>query len=619
MNRIQRGKQFGSYGRQGHGERRGYSARGLVSVSGNDCRRILAAGLGFGLLIAGPLAGVDLRVGTGTGCTYPTIAAAVAAAVANGTTNDKLLIRTGTSHTISAPITLNLNVAGTVEIIGGYANCTDALPTLANSGLSAPSSAAFTVQNPGAGSRTFTLRNVDLFAGAGAGRLLDVSGRVLVNIDRTLLSNGSATDGANLRMTGPNVVLLLLNGARIYTGDATGNGGGLHCSGGGSVGLIDGAIDNNHAGGSGGGAYLDGCYLDVYSGGGAVACPSADNRGVTCNTAGAGPGTGSGGGVYATNGSVVQFLGSSSGPASLTQNSADSGGGLYLTGAASEAEFRDAEIVDNLGGAGGGGVAADNGAQLRILGYLANCSHPSGCSRVVDNTTASIVGETSPGGGVWVSGGADANIRRTTFRGNGVPVVDEGSALAVEGAGSTAIFEGNVVYGQVNHPIYVASGGNLTAAFVTAWGNGSGATFTGVSSSISVYSSLTLDSQTFLSSFVTLAGDCIITRSLVGFPEPPDPLGSFEVVASEAVVLVSPATGSPRLRSDSPAIDYCDTFHYTPIDNDIDGEVRGFDIAAIPNSPYGPYDLGADEWKPLFLGDFEPGSCAQWSSNTGGC
>ena len=588
-----------------------------ISVSANDRRRILAAGLGFGLLIAGPLAGVDLRVGIGTGCTYPTIADAVDAAVDNGATNDKLLVK-GNGHTISAPIVLNLNAAGTVEIIGGYANCTDALPTVADSGLSAPSSAAFTVQNPGAGSRTFTLRNVDLYAGVGAGRLLDVTGRVLVNIDRTRLVNGSATDGANVRMTGTNVVLLLLNGSTIYSGDATGNGGGLHCSGGGIVGLIDGAIDNNHANGSGGGAFLDGCFLDVYSGGGTVACPSAANRGVTCNSAGGDPNIGSGGGVYATNGSVVQFLGSASGPASLTKNSAGFGGGLYLTGAASEAEFRDAEVFDNFGARGGGGIVADNGAQLRILGSIANCSHPSGCSRIVDNLTGAIVGVTSPGGGVWVSGGADANIRRTTFRGNGVPGEDEGSALAVEGAGSTAIFEGNVVYGQVNHPIYVASGGDLTAAFVTAWGNGSGATFTGVSSSISVYSSLTLDAWTFQTSTVALAADCIVTRSLVGFPAPPDP-GSFEVVASEAAVLVSPATGSPRLRSDSPAIDYCDTFRYTPIDSDIDGEVRGFDIAAIPNSPYGPYDLGADEWKPLFLGDFEPGSCAQWSSNTGGC
>ena len=481
---------------------------------------------------------------TGTGCTYPTIADAVAAAAANGTASDLILVKTSPTQIISAPITLDLNVAGTVEIVGGFGTCTDALPIAGQrTTLSVPSSAAFTVQNPGGSSRTLTLQQVALI-GSASGRLLDVSGRVLVNIDDALLSNGKGTDGGNIRLAGANVTLLIQNGSAIYSGDATGNGGGVHCSGGGFIGLVDGGITDNQADGSGGGVYLDSCDMNVFVGGGSVSCPSGSNRGITCNVAGAGAGSGSGGGVYATNGAVVSFLGSSSGPASLTLNRADYGGGLFLTGAASAAEFRDAEIRENAGLLGGGGVAADNGAQLTIHATITNCANPAGCSRVVDNYTASAVGELSPGGGVWVTGGADASIRRSTFRGNSAAHV--GSAIAVEGAGSTALFEGNAVY-QNPLPFYVFAGGNLTAAFVTAWGNtvGSSGTFsaTGTGSNIAVYSSVTLDSKTFggLGPGATYSGDCIVTRSLTDFPPPPDP-GSFELVASEG--------GGPPLAGD---------------------------------------------------------------------
>jgi len=584
----------------------------------------VGGGLALALGSSLPLVAAELRVGTGTGCVYATIADAVAAAVANGTASDLILVKTGPSQILAAPITIDLNLAGTVEIVGGYSACTDALPTPdLRSGISLPSSAGFTVQNAGGSSRTFTLQQVSYIAGAGGGRLLDVSGRVLVNIDDALLSRGNATDGANIRMSGPNVVLFIANGSAIYGGDATGDGGGIHCSGGGTVLLDDSAIDGNFADGSGGGAYLDGCHMNVFAGGGPVSCPSGFNRGITCNYAGAGAAFASGGGVYATNGAVVNFLGSATQRAALTQNTADYGGGLFVTGAASQVEFLDADILENVGIRGGGGVAADNGAQLIMRSTITNCGSPSGCSRVMNNTTASISGETVPGGGVWVTGGADANIRRTNFVANLSPT-GAGAAIAVDGAGSTALLEGDIFYAQQSRPIFVYGGGNLTAAFVTAWFNnvGSSGTFGAIDagSNIAVYSSATLDALTFapLGAGATYSGDCIVTLSLANFPPPPDP-GSFAVVASGAAVLASPATGNPRLRADSPAIDFCDTFRYTPVDFDIHGEARGFDVPTIPNSPFGAFDLGADEWSPLFASGFEPGNCSDWSAQVGGC
>ena len=446
---------------------------------------------------------------------------------------------------------------------------------------------------------------------------------MLVNVDNALLSAGKATDGGNIRMAGPNVTLFITGGAKIYSGDATGNGGGVHCSGGGTVLLDDGSITANEADVAGGGVYLDDCSMNVFSGGGSVGCSGGVNLGIVCNTAGPGTLIGYGGGVYATNGAVVNFLGSATERAALTLNRAEYGGGLFATGAATDIEFRDADILQNIGLFGGGGVFVDNGAQLLIRSTIANCKSPNGCSRVMNNATASATGEISPGGGINIAGGADATIRRTTFFANSAGH-GFGAALAVTGAGSTALLEGDIFYAQLNRPIDVAVGASLTAAFVTAWGNnvGSSATFNvgGAGANAAVFSSVTLDDTTFAPPIggATLFGDCIITRSLANFPAPPD-AGSFEVVASADAVLASPASGSPRLRSDSPAIDYCDTFRYTPVDTDIHGEARGLDAPAVPNGPFGTYDLGVDEWSILFAGDFEIGNCSLWSSATGGC
>ena len=57
----------------------------------------------------------------------------------------------------------------------------------------------------------------------------------------------------------------------------------------------------------------------------------------------------------------------------------------------------------------------------------------------------------------------------------------------------------------------------------------------------------------------------------------------------------------------------------SPVDTDIHGEARGSDAPAVPNGPFGVFDLGVDEWKGLFVGDFEVGNCSLWSSATGGC
>jgi hypothetical protein len=70
-------------------------------------------------------------------------------------------------------------------------------------------------------------------------------------------------------------------------------------------------------------------------------------------------------------------------------------------------------------------------------------------------------------------------------------------------------------------------------------------------------------------------------------------------------VFQNPGVGDYHLTLASPAVDYCDTVVFTPMENDIDGDDRGRDIVEVPNN-LGPFDLGADEFTDImFASGFE--------------
>ena len=113
--------------------------------------------------------------------------------------------------------------------------------------------------------------------------------------------------------------------------------------------------------------------------------------------------------------------------------------------------------------------------------------------------------------------------------------------------------------------------------------------------------------------------DCVIYQeSPLSLPPPIDPPAQ-EPIVSTAGLFANPALGDYRLRRGAQAVDFCDTFRYVPQTTDVDVEARGFDDPAVVNGPFGAYDLGADEWRPVLLADHEEGDCSDWSSDTGGC
>ena len=106
--------------------------------------------------------------------------------------------------------------------------------------------------------------------------------------------------------------------------------------------------------------------------------------------------------------------------------------------------------------------------------------------------------------------------------------------------------------------------------------------------------------------------DCLILSNTTGLP----PSATFVSPADPA--FVDAANGNLALRSTSPAIDYCDTFLYSPLQSDLDLEARGYDAASNPNGTPGPnggtYDLGADELYLFWADGYEAGNTLAWSA-----
>ena len=106
--------------------------------------------------------------------------------------------------------------------------------------------------------------------------------------------------------------------------------------------------------------------------------------------------------------------------------------------------------------------------------------------------------------------------------------------------------------------------------------------------------------------------DCLILSNTSGLP------GGATFISTADPLFANPIVGNLRLRTDSPAVDYCDTLGYAPLHFDGDHEARGFDLASNPNGTPGVngglFDLGFDEVRPLFADGFFSGNTSAWSS-----
>ena len=254
-----------------------------------------------GLLFAVPAGAAVYRVGSGTACTHATIQAAIGAASV-GAEDDE--IRISASLTYSQQALLVDEVQGTLTLAGGYANCSDAAPV--------------------AGAHT-------VIDGDGNLPVLRINATRTVALQQLDINGGGTTDrGGGIYATGSDGAVLMLSntlvrGNQAYAGggiavlnsDPNGDPAGMQL-------LLfgDSAVTSNSAV-AGGGVQCIGATVHLF-----------DNAHVSLNTA-----TDYGGGIYALD-CRVEIGSRGIGGAVLWANSAGGdGGGLYLYGSRSDADF----------------------------------------------------------------------------------------------------------------------------------------------------------------------------------------------------------------------------------------------------------------------------------------
>ena len=466
-----------------------------------------------------------------------------------------------------------------------------------------------------------TIRSLNLVSDTMGGRLLKASGSMLLTIEDARVASGKADDGANVHLS-DGASLLALAGAEIVDGQADTHGGGVYCIGTGTVALVQGSrVAHNTAGGAGGGIHADVCFVNVLSGG-PVPGGMGEFYGVFSNSAFAG------GGIYISNEGDLIVAGTSTTEATVRGNQATFGGGIFASSDNTQVTIENSTIAFNEVSQRGGGLYVTAGATLTMDRTAENCSRGQECSFLWGNNSVSF-GNGNHGGAIGVTAGGRAEIRQTYFLGNRAR--HEGRAAYVEGAGSFLLLEGVTMYKNDPRSVQILTrdGGHARLAFLSVWGGtqpGFPAYFLAgeSNSTIELYSSIIIEGngdppaggpadQIFApaGNGVTYLTDCLMVHEVNSVP---NPNGSNLLFPLPDLVWADPSSGSPRLAPNSPAIDYCDSSFYEPVDRDVDNEVRGNDLPEANN--LGPFDLGSDEHYVAsnlpFMDGFESGDTSAW-------
>ncbi len=575
-------------------------------------RSIVAFGALLGVLLGQPAVAATYWVGSGAGCTHATLDAAFAAALANGTSPDFIKVASGPPP-----------LGGLIEITddslyleGGYGFCGDASggsPTI----ISVPGAHdAFWIH--GTSPVNLRLRNVRIDMGPSAGRAIRLEEQGRAQLTAATLLGGQAADGGNVWMSGPDTFLTVESGSRIALGEATlGNGGGVYCSAGGTVTLQYGSfITQNTAFQSGGGLYLDDCSLHWHT----YNSAAGDIPDVS-EIAENGALHGDGGGIAAVGGSYVVATGNEpTMPAILASNYAADGGrggAAFFADAGTQGYFRNAHIFDNGADGFGGALYVEAGAIVEVELDPSSCSLGRGCSQIVRNRSW-----TGAGGGVFVGAGGQTWIRRTTLSENYTLTDSSGAALAAYGAGALLVVEGCEIYNNdpnsfagVESPQILAGNlASLTVAFSTiveATAAPGMAVFENANAaSLSLLSSVVQAPHTFvLPPPPATQVHCVITRETASLPPSAQ---AVVVVTNPALIFRLTTPEDYSIFRYSEAQDFCDTSQWVPFATDIEGQPRGHDDPTFIDI-LGPFDVGADEWRPeVFADGFEGGDLGRW-------
>ncbi len=564
-------------------------------------RRTFLVALAILLIAASALPAAVITVGSDGACDHSTITNALFAALAAGP--DEIRIARNQTYT---NLFIHLTdwspaTTGVVTLAGGYDNCSDTVPSGVTVIDGQAANPVVEVDTSGQPTSEAILRNLDL-TGSGEEGLRVEGGGIVSSIGSTMRSNAGGgvvvVDGATFTAdSGTEISQNLGSGIACFTASEVNTAANIH----------------NNLATTGGGIYAgSNCDMNIL--------PSSW---INLNDAGFG------GGLFASSGAVVVVDGVASGgfQTQIWGNSAtDHGGGIYATGSATTVLLLNSHLVNNDAGLQGGGIWASGGAVVRMDRVDGGCYDLQRCSDLSLNRV-NLVSGTVHGATAWVESGAELELYQTRIEGSTIVAsATLGSVLLATGAGSTITVEGvNFWNNQGPDALFEGqSGAGIFAAFVTASGNSyiSG-TLSARPIALSGGSTGTLNSSIYFPNSAVIGGaslteaDCLILSNTTNLP------GGASFIDTSDPLFASAAGGNLRLRPGSPAVDYCDTGLYTPVHFDGDHEARGFDLAlnanGTPGVNGGLFDLGFDEVRPLFVGDFEVGNCSAWSLDTGGC
>jgi len=212
------------------------------------------------------------------------------------------------------------------------------------------------------------------------------------------------------------------------------NGGGIYITGGtNTLNLLTSAasaaaLSYNSADGSGGGAYITDTATISFGD-----CNKVTT--IAGNTAGT-----NGGGAYiagVTSGITTVHLGNADSTTSFSANSADFGGGLYITGATATANLTNVTLADNTSASGGGGLYLTGGTATLSDCYAAANKTTGGAGGAVHCVSAAaltVSDGTFVGNSAYTNGGAIY----ATGTGTGSLTVTSGAVFGGEGDGNTA-------------------------------------------------------------------------------------------------------------------------------------------------------------------------------------
>lgn len=430
------------------------------------------------LLPLTPVQALDLRVGTGTGCTHADLGAALLA-IRNQSGTHTIRINKGTYPVPNGLVYTPTVNQTAVFLEGGYADCLAASPS------GDPTQDAHRAVFNGAGGferpvldleiygrvSTFQMRRIALQGGdatddtaasdhytSGGGLIVRGQASVLIGVGVSIRNN-AAINGGGVALAGsyvtdvpsPRVDFFIDDGAEIRNNTAVDRGGGIYCGGQnpapafttfgdhhGSIVLRDGTIAFNQA--NNGAAFH--CRGTLEGGGGFQPRPMPGKVAWIIGnqrTPGAGSGVGCAAGfgtldtILPVESDGFRHLGAapgSTGLVAVTANSADSNPGLCLLGSRSRSAINDPApvaqsrfrlrnlLVSEQSGAGFVGLRAGDRLDLIVepSGDNVTCQFfsPTQCVRFSNNTTTS-----NTDGMLWyASGNAVLTLRRAMVDGN---------------------------------------------------------------------------------------------------------------------------------------------------------------------------------------------------------